>query len=504
MAWYKAGTVTVTNGSATVTGAGGTSFVSNVVVGDAFQAPDGRSYEIAAVVSASELTLGRAYMGATASGQTYTIQPTSSFASDLATRVVQLIGSFGAVRDGIGQGLIADGSAIAPGLRFASDQDTGVRKAGADALSLVTGGADRAIVTANGNLLVGRSFELDPAFRIHAERQGASATYLTAGNATNGAMLGVDAAGTAEVLTYLSSYPIRFGSYGGGSAKAEWGRFDANGLFLVGTGTGACHTFYRGTTQGTRVLEAFGGAAFFAGGGGVGSSAATSAIFTFNTSTGRSINAGGTINASGADYAEYMTKAAGCGTIAAGDVCGVNRDGRLTRSWADAVSFVVKSSDPAYVGGDTWSAHLPPCPEKPAEPPAPAAPPELGEEASDAEEAAWVEAMRSHQIAQAVYTRDHAAWEVANAAYDHDLAAWEAALEEARVTVDRIAFAGQVPVNIEGPFDVGDYLIAAANGGGIRAVAVAEADITFEQYRRRLGKVWAIRDGRPWIDVQHG
>jgi hypothetical protein len=33
---------------------------------------------------------------------------------------------------------------------------------------------------------------------------------------------------------------------------------------------------------------------------------------------------------------------------------------------------------------------------------------------------------------------------------------------------------------------------------------VPEAEITFDQYRRRLGKVWAIRDGRPWVDVQHG
>lgn len=61
-----------------------------------------------------------------------------------------------------------------------------------------------------------------------------------------------------------------------------------------------------------------------------------------------------------------------------------------------------------------------------------------------------------------------------------------------------------MPVNATGTFAVGDYLIAAANGGGIHAVAVSEADITFAQYRRRLGKVWAIRGDRPWIDVQHG
>ena len=59
-------------------------------------------------------------------------------------------------------------------------------------------------------------------------------------------------------------------------------------------------------------------------------------------------------------------------------------------------------------------------------------------------------------------------------------------------------------MNVTGDFAVGDYIIAAANGSGIQAIAVPAADITFEQYRLRIGKVWAIRDGRAWIDVQHG
>ena len=63
--------------------------------------------------------------------------------------------------------------------------------------------------------------------------------------------------------------------------------------------------------------------------------------------------ASGTINASGADYAEYMTKS-GNFTLAKGDVCGVNSEGKLTNVFADAISFVVKSTDPSYVGGDKW------------------------------------------------------------------------------------------------------------------------------------------------------
>ena len=45
---------------------------------------------------------------------------------------------------------------------------------------------------------------------------------------------------------------------------------------------------------------------------------------------------------------------------------------------------------------------------------------------------------------------------------------------------------------------------AAASGAGIKAVAVKPDDITLPQYMRRIGKVWAIRDGNAWIDVQHG
>jgi hypothetical protein len=69
--------------------------------------------------------------------------------------------------------------------------------------------------------------------------------------------------------------------------------------------------------------------------------------------TSRSINAAGTVNASGADYAEYMTKASSF-EIAKGDICGATADGKLTNVFADAVTFLVKSTNPSYVGGDTW------------------------------------------------------------------------------------------------------------------------------------------------------
>ena len=164
--------------------------------------------------------------------------------------------------------------------------------------------------------------------------------------------------------------------------------------------------------------------------------------------TSRSINAGGTVNASGADYAEYMRKADGCGDIAKGDVCGVDANGLLTDKFDDAVAFVVKSTNPAYVGGDVWS--------------------KSGEVDADGNEI--------------VLEGD--------------------ALEAARHTVDRIAFSGQVPCNTTGPAQPSDYVVAERGvDGGIIGVCVT--DPTFEQYRKAVGQVWKIlEDGRPFIAVK--
>lgn len=77
---YTTGTVAVTNGSAAVTGtstAWTTEISPNVdqaQAGDTFVGPDGESYEIESVTSATALVLTTVYAGATLSGQAYTIQ----------------------------------------------------------------------------------------------------------------------------------------------------------------------------------------------------------------------------------------------------------------------------------------------------------------------------------------------------------------------------------------------------------------------------------------------
>lgn len=71
--------------------------------------------------------------------------------------------------------------------------------------------------------------------------------------------------------------------------------------------------------------------------------------------TARSINASGTINASGADYAEYEIKSDSNATVNAADVIGFDGDGKVTTYFSESISFAVKSTNPNIVGGDVWA-----------------------------------------------------------------------------------------------------------------------------------------------------
>ncbi|WP_112384106.1 hypothetical protein [Sphingomonas carotinifaciens] len=500
--WYRTGTVTVTNGSAVVAGAG-TNFVDNVSVGEIFVGPDLRVYEIVQVVSATDLRISPVYQAGNAGGQGYAIAPTQSFARDLALSAAALLNTFAVVRDGVGQGLFSAGSVATPGIRFLADQDTGVRLRNANEMAFTCGGADRGYVNADG-------------FGINGSIDVAGGNYVASNIYDNFAV------GSARIAHYgMTVKAVLFGEnpglamsgfgglafFTGGTERA---RIDVNGNMLVGNASQTnFHRFNKDVAQGLPIFEVarFGRAGFavYSSEGGYGSSAGCTVTTGSNTTTGRSINAGGTINASGADYAEYMLKADGCGPIAKGDVCGVDRDGRLTKTWAEAVSFVIKSTDPSLVGGDTWDADVGPKPEEPgAEPVEPSMPAPPAEDADDATLDAWRNAMAAYRAQIASYQAARAEWQKATDAYAKALPIWEAAHEKARQCVDRIAFCGQVPANVTGDFEVGDYIIAAAAGAGIKAVAVKADDMTLPQYMRRIGKVWAIRDGRAWIDVQHG
>lgn len=255
---------------------------------------------------------------------------------------------------------------------------------------------------------------------------------------------------------------------------------DASGNLLVNTTSGTNHYIAKAVAEGSDILGVISTTtnlqtAYFMGVSSAGENAAASAIgVRKNSSTSRSINAAGTINASGADYAEYMTKA-GDFTIAKGDVVGIDAQGTLTNVFADAISFVVKSTDPSYVGGDVWGNEEALGLTKPQVP----AKREATEE---------VEAETDEEFA------------IRQTQYEADKTVFDAALETARQRVDRIAFAGQVPVNVTGA-TAGQYIIPINDNGAIKGEAVSNP--TFEQYQIAVGKVIAIEsDGRAKIIVK--
>lgn len=259
----------------------------------------------------------------------------------------------------------------------------------------------------------------------------------------------------------------------------------------------------RTSAQGDDILSLPTCAGFRVGSGAYGNlSQNTVLLLTSNTLTGRSLNAGGTINASGADYAEYMFKALLCGTIAPGQIVGIDADGRLTDKWDSAITFVAKSTNPCMVGGDSWAHSLGPRPEAPARIP-PVTEQELVSPAVPPDEVSGTVAIDAvYRTIVAVQGDTDAEWASKEATHAAALAEFEAALERLRQTVDRIAFAGQVPVNVLGATP-GQYIVPAQDGKGIAGIAVDEDDMTLKQYMRAIGKVIAIgEDGRARIIVK--
>lgn len=145
MAWYKVGTINVTNNSTTVTGVG-TAWVGAVLRGEGVVMPNGVLYEIDLVNSGTSITLARPYTGPTASGQSYSICPIQDYIKLLASQAAELVN---AVNDTVA-GVFGIGSEGLPSIRTAADPNTGLNLLGGDELSLVTGGVDRFKISPTG------------------------------------------------------------------------------------------------------------------------------------------------------------------------------------------------------------------------------------------------------------------------------------------------------------------------------------------------------------------
>jgi hypothetical protein len=168
---------------------------------------------------------------------------------------------------------LADGSAAAPSVAFASDVNTGIFRAGNDLLAFSTGGTERAQFDASGRLLVGTSSTSGNA-TLHVNKGSSSATdaggllltnlaamssigagddigYINFGASTTGAVASYDAARIlceADATWGSGDYPTRLSFHttaDGASSPTERMRITQAGYVLIG-----CTSLPGGSTKG--------------------------------------------------------------------------------------------------------------------------------------------------------------------------------------------------------------------------------------------------------------
>ena len=190
--------------------------------------------------------------------------------------------------------------------------------------------------------------------------------------------------------------------------------------------------------------------------------------------TGRSINASGTINASGADYAEYM-KLKRPEKIAKGDIVGIDSEGLVTTRFSEAINFGVKSTNPGMVGGDSWFERVKP--EMPKEEiPAYNGAIDTNHPDFESDKKSYLDLVNSIK----------AKIEALMPAYIAELESWNSEMLAARSLVDRIAFCGIVPINIEG--SPGDFIIPK-EGENDTITGVSVSSPAHEDYINSVGRV---------------
>ncbi len=406
-----------------------------------------------------------------------------------------------------GYGLVADQDAVSgASLITLLDTNSGATYSG-DALQIANGHRIRFTGTAGTNAAITNSGD-------YLRFIGGANPFAFRDNADTTTLFGIDGGGFAV---------------GSGVVGAGW-------IANIGA-TGATEGANIAQFQNSTPVQA---AAIFVATGAAGNAAACALRLRANAANSRSINAGGTINAAGADYAEYETKAAGCGVIAKGDLVGFDADGLLTDKFDLAISFGVKSTAPNLTGDDTWHLALgePPIAPIYADGVFDGTPDPGGVEIDKPSDEAVAQAQAAldagasgnaalklqhiitlraaydaRQVQIAAHATDRAAFEASEAArlaawqagplaaYQAADAAYAAALEAARQAVDRIAYCGKVPVNVTGAAP-GQFIAASRAGDGSIAPAIVAIADRAAHDGLLVGRVRKILpDGRAQIVV---
>jgi hypothetical protein len=239
MAWYSAGSVSVTNGSNAVTGTG-TDFIANARVGDGFVGPDGRIYQVTNVASATALSISPNYAGTTAGAQAYKIIPIQGYNAESARLMREIIVNWGtqlsnqqpwtyaptaaAARDELGLGSIATQSADAVDINGGTIDGTPI---GSTASSTIN--ATR----------IGVGVASDPAYSIKANSpilinapSGQSSVILQQAGVTNGRLYAGGGPGTDVLVESARNVQLSAASsviINAGSPLVNVAAFAANG-----------------------------------------------------------------------------------------------------------------------------------------------------------------------------------------------------------------------------------------------------------------------------------
>src|SRR5690606_7781842 len=168
------------------------------------------------------LTLARPYQGSTRSGVVYNAIATRGEMTTFLTQLQTVLTAMQGTIDGAGAGKFADGTMAIPGQRFASDEDTGIRRKAANVMAMVTGGADRLAVTNAGAALTGL---------LTGTAVTQSATDTTAGRLLKVGDHGVGGAGASPAITLNSATAQGLYQYSGSDTNSPSGA--AGGVVLV-------------------------------------------------------------------------------------------------------------------------------------------------------------------------------------------------------------------------------------------------------------------------------
>jgi len=217
----------------------------------------------------------------------------------------------------------------------------------------VAGGNVKMTITSAGNVGIGTT---SPSELLHLSKATYPFIKLTETTSNTSGQFGYDTPTAEWRMRTLTSTPLTFGTN-----DTERMRIASGGNVLINKTT-ARGNEYLGIESGGNEFcnfQSTGGVRAFRVNNvdveGFNTTGTTIFVGKLNSS-GRSINAGGTINAMGLDYAEYMTKSTS-ENINKGDIVGIDSNGLLTDLFELSISFGIKSTNPSFVGGDEWGAN---------------------------------------------------------------------------------------------------------------------------------------------------